>query len=145
MNKKGFGVTELLIFIVAAVVILSTVYIVYLNAFEHKNIEIDDEPNVMTIIEKANENSLGTNSSKTKTTDEHEILEQKLMNTAKNYISNKEITYPIKITSDTLIEEGYMTTMKDKKGECSGYVTYNNDNYYSYIKCKEYETIGYGI
>lgn len=52
-----------------------------------------------------------------------------------------------KLNIDTLIEDGYVTSFLDEYGnQCSGYIEIYNDSqtsYSVYIKCEDYETIGY--
>lgn len=64
-------------------------------------------------------------------------IEKKLEQSARKYMTNKEINEKIIVTADTLKKENLF----DEK--CAGYVIIDKTFYTAYIKCKDYETPGY--
>ena len=81
----------------------------------------------------------------------YDELETTVYDATKEYVNDNpkliEKKDYFKLNIDTLIKNGYIVNFEDGYGEeCSGYVDINNDGnttYSVYIKCSEYETIGY--
>ena len=77
-------------------------------------------------------------------------LEIKLEEAARNYIdeNDTEVNGSLKISSETLKNNGYLINLKDKNDRsCSGYVSVSNidgiNQYIGYVSCKDYETRNY--
>lgn len=77
-------------------------------------------------------------------------LEIALENAARNYVENNnvDVTEEYKITSESLINSGYLSNFNDPKGKkCYGYVLIsrvdNINTYAGYISCNEYTTRNY--
>ena len=75
-------------------------------------------------------------------------LEANLESAAKRYVIDNNINFDgeIKIYSDTLLENGYLNSLNDEKGNyCSGYVLVSKIDfiniYKSYISCNNYTTL----
>lgn len=77
-------------------------------------------------------------------------IEKKLVDSAEKYVDAKFL-YPLgdnvtKVTSDELIENGYLDNLQYEDDVCTGYVLITLDGAYkydAYIKCKNYTTKGY--
>lgn len=76
-------------------------------------------------------------------------LEIKLENSAKKYISDKDIVIngEYKISYNTLKSYGYINSLEINNDKCDGYVmvkNVDNINYYNgYLSCESYETLNY--
>ena len=155
MNNKGFGLTEMLLFIVACLVILVITTIIINQKFNNLNNSATDN-NIQTQIigEKSEEVDIIEDDEEeeelTKLEKKYKELTDKMLNTAKIYVSNNYTgrTDKMVIKLSTLIEEGYMDQMLDPDDEtilCNGYVTYNGEFYYeTYLRCGDnYQTENY--
>ena len=120
LNKKGWTlqieVFYLLIFVVCLVIAI--IGIIRLGLYLNKDAKYFDYPS----------------------------LENKIVESAKNYVNDKlEVDDYELIGSNTLKNKGYLTDLVDgENNQCSGYVeVYNSNRYKGYIKCIYYETLGY--
>ena len=85
-----------------------------------------------------------------KISSEYHKLEDKLIESSEEYL-NETLNYPqenleLTITSDDLINAGYLKELKVKKDVCTGYVIITKKDIYeysAYLKCKNYTTDGY--
>lgn len=84
-------------------------------------------------------------------TNVYKELEQKLIAAEKKYVDAKFL-YPqgnekLKITVNTLKENGFLDSLEINNEDCDGYVTIKKKNavfeYHGYISCKNYKTKGY--
>lgn len=149
MNEKGFGLTEVLIFIVFSLIILVAVVITINNDFSelHGNNTdtktptqiIGDEKETAKVekeIEKKEEKTNKENS-------EYQKLLDKMTNTAKIYITTNYTgtTDRIIIKTSKLVNDEYMDELidpKDKDNTCKGYVIYDGvEEYTPYLNCGE--------
>ena len=81
---------------------------------------------------------------------EYDVIEKKLLDSGIKYIDIKFL-YPegndvVKVTSDELIQNGYLDELKYNDNICTGYVTVRLEKVYqykAYIKCGNYTTKGY--
>lgn len=82
---------------------------------------------------------------------DYQAQEQDMIEAANIYFDQNEIklSYPdsIKIKSDKLLENNYLSTMKVKDEECTGYVvikkTITDYDVKAYLKCQNYTTVDY--
>jgi len=68
---------------------------------------------------------------------DYKKIEEKLEKSAREYLSDKNITEKTIITADTL------KSLDLFDSNCNGYVIVNGNYYDSYIKCSDYKTPGY--
>lgn len=152
MNRKGFGLTEMIIIMFTLILCLVIVVIIYNKNFKNlSNNESTDKElrmNSIETVDKLNDYEKDEIIDEDKT--KYNELEEKIENAAKLYIDNN---YALKnnkiiITVNELIKDEYISELKnpkDKKKTCKGYIIYNGNNKYaSYIKCSDdYETDNY--
>lgn len=135
MNKTVIGS---MILALAALFLLIVSTISLEKTIGNQKVEVID-PSVLPEITPKEEEKKETK--KEEKMNEYEKLEAKLENTAKTYVSTNNISTD-RITSKELIEKEYLNEMidpKNKKYVCNGYVTINNDEYNSYIRCYDPE------
>lgn len=82
---------------------------------------------------------------------DYKALEQKLVTAEKKYVDAKFL-YPtdnqeLKVTAETLKENGYLDSLEINGENCDGYATIKKKNavfeYNGYISCKNYKSKGY--
>ena len=152
MNNKGFGLTEVIIFIVASLITLVICVIVYDRNFGNINTEGIDEA-TQIIGESVKDNKKDDEieeDSKTKENKDYKELLDKMTNSAKMYVSNNYTgkTEQVVIKLSELVNKDYMDQLLDPSDAeviCSGYVIYDGENNYTpYLKCGEnYESENY--
>ena len=128
MKKNGWGLSTMIIFcsIIAFCLIFSIVmYKLYIEPSIARKTE--DKPKEYNIVNKT---YIG--------------LEEDVALFSKDYFKSNDKDL---VTLKTLVEEGFMESiydLKDKSIKCSGYVTYKEHSYHTYLKCgNNYETSGY--
>ena len=139
MNKKGWTlVGELVIFLI---VVIGLIYAVYglgvLGLMKNENKIVPGVAPQLIISGR---------------TVNYEVVESHLVDATKKYVFDKYNNdfngNTIIVRINTLIESGYESTIRDSKNKkCSGYVkVYKTDyglNYYPYLNCSTYTTLGY--
>ncbi len=82
----------------------------------------------------------------------YEVVEENLIEATRNYVYQKYNDSfngdTIIVRVNTLIESGYISTIRDNKNKkCSGYVKVNKNDYNleykPYLKCSNYISVGY--
>lgn len=154
-NNQGFGLIEMLIIMFSALLCLVVCVIVYNKTFVDNS--QSDLPEVPIIVEK-NENTddikdyeVEEETLLTKEEQKYKLLEDKMINGAKIYITNNYpiINDQIVVTLNKLIEEDYIKELVDPNNEkniCNGYVVYKDNNYIPYLNCKgNYKSEGYNV
>lgn len=143
MNNKGFGLTEVIIFIVAAMITLVVCVIVYDKNFGNINTEgLDEATQIIgeSVNNETDEEDSDINDRKTK---EYKELTDRMVNASKIYISNNYTgkTDQIIIKLSELVSKDYMDQLLDPNDAeviCTGYIIYDGDSYYTpYLKCGE--------
>ena len=165
MNNKGFGLTEMIIFIVSSLIALVICVIVYEQNFG-KTIEMYNKENEVNNNSSNSNNSNNSNNSEfkivgdneetkkvvekvgktekeklSKTEKQYKELSDKLISTAKIYVTENYTgkTDRIIIKLSKLVEDEYMDELVDpnnKEKTCTGYVIYDgSSNYDAYLKC----------
>lgn len=129
LNNRGWGLREMLVlsailifFFCVAIYFIYLFYSSFSNSFNNEEKEID-----MTI---------------------YETYEQILYDAGENYLENIDDFKDSIINMSTLINEGYMKEIYDPEteNECNGYIKVldvENKEMDEYIKCDNYETVGY--
>ena len=116
LNNKGWGLTQMLI-MNAILIFLLLVVSYYIYVFY---------------------NRLGTDDAS-----EYYNLEIKLKSAALLYSKNNN-SKSGKVSLNTLRQLGYIDNFNDANNiECNGYVIYNDDQYLSYIRCKDFVSNNY--
>ena len=153
-NNKGYSLTEVVIILCTALLILIVCVITYNKNFGNKDEDIGNV-SIKLNINTDNVEDYEVSNEKgelelTKVEKQYKLLEEKMLNTAKNYISinyyNKNDQIIIKLSK--LVEEEYMNEIVDpnnKDNTCNGYVIYDGTfDYRAYLNCKgNYKTEGY--
>lgn len=80
----------------------------------------------------------------------YQVLEEKIVESAKEYASHHVFFDPedseVVVTSEELVELGFLDNLEINDDECSGYVVIRNEDvkeYDAYITCSRYTTTGY--
>ena len=146
--NKGFGLTEMLIFIASSLVILVITVIVYeqnfgenRNTYDNTNVETkiigEKNNNVEEIEEEKEEKEENTKK------DKYDEILEKMSNVAGLYINDNYVgkTDAIVIKLSNLINLNYIDEIKDPKDDniiCNGYIIYDGiDKYDSYLRCED--------
>ena len=154
MNNKGVTVATMVILILLALCLLtvSTIALNKLIETGDSNIVPDDVKPSLVSKDKSETNKKEESNETilTRTEMAYKKLEDKLLNTAKTYVTTKNLnTANLKITLDELVSLEYINEIVDpfnRKNKCEGYVTVINDEYNSYIKCGDsYKTENYNM
>ena len=147
MNNKGFGLTEMIIFIVASLIILVVCVIVYDQNFGQKTTQSYDssDNNFQIIGDKEETEEVEENDEKeklSKTEKQYKELTDKMISTSKIYITDNYTgkTDQIIIKVSKLVEDEYMDELVDPNNEdntCKGYIIYDgSNNYDAYLNCE---------
>ena len=80
--------------------------------------------------------------------EKYEEFEVKLVSSAKEYAHNELLLEEkkVRVTTEELIEKGYLDSLEVGEDVCQGYVIITNDGTYEYdpyIKCNDYKTRGF--
>jgi hypothetical protein len=146
MNEKGFGLTEVLMFIVFSLIILVAAVITINNDFSELQGNNTDTKTPTQIIgdEKETKKTEKVIDEKIKKEDsEYQELLDKMTNTAKIYITTNYTgtTDRIIIKTSKLVSDEYMEDLIDPKNSdnvCKGYVIYDGvEEYTPYLNCGE--------
>lgn len=137
MNKKGFGLTEMIVIIVALTICIAIVSIIYNQNFKALSEKKDLNDTEIKMTTKDNEE---VENNKEVKSDKYIDLEDKIKNASKSYIEKNNLkTEKVIVTTQRLIENNYIKQLLDPKDEtilCKGYVIYDgNDGYSPYLKC----------
>ena len=156
MNNKGFGLADMIIFIVVSLIVLIICVVYYDNKFGNK--KINDNNTEYKIIGESNtkeqkqiEEKIKEEEKLSKEEKKYNILKEKLINAATLYVSEKYtgITDKMIINLNTLIELNYIEQLNDPFNDditCNGYIIYNGvDKYDVYLKCGEYVSENYNV
>lgn len=141
--NKGFGLNELIIFLVLFVIILIATSIALSKTFDKMSTQ---EPQVKN--DEPIENKIIVSD---KTNDIYSQIKTKMENATKIYLDeNKNLKKEQAIIRlSTLINKKYMEQIIDPENDkklCDGYVIYNgNEDYDTYLKCSDYESKNYNI
>lgn len=139
LNNNGWGLVSFLVFILIFVIclILSALGLKYIGLLDDDWHFVD-----FSILTKSKE-EIDTS---------YNILEEKMTSSAKRYIndyySNNLGLDTLNIKVSSLVNNGYLSDFTDiYNKECTGYVSVYLENntiiYKPYLKCNNYETIGY--
>ena len=141
--NKGFGLNELIIFLVLFVIILIVSSIALSRTFDTiQTNEVKTKP-----VQKV-ENKISSNDT---ITDVYGKIKNKMENATKLYFDEnpklkKEQTV-VKIAD--LIKKDYLESIIDPSNDkkvCTGYIVYNgNEDYDTYLKCSKYQSKNYDI
>lgn len=138
LNKNGWGITTLIIFL--AVFVVCLLFSAFLITRSVKKLNEANKRDNVNVVDTEDVNDFYTG------------LETSVIDAAKEYTSENPSVldkeeFVLKVSS--LIESGYLNSLDDESGNmCSGYVIIENINdttYTPYIKCDEYETTGYEV
>lgn len=139
MNKKGWTlVGELFVFLIAIIFLIYSIYGLYRLGFVKSVDKAIPGAKPQLIISGRIVN--------------YESVESNLVNATKRYVFDKHNNSfnsdVIVVRVNTLIEYGYISTIRDSRNKkCSGYVkVYKNGSnlsYYPYLNCSTYTSIGY--
>ncbi len=162
MNNRGFGLTEMIVFIVVSLVTLVICVIVYDQNFG-KTLEVyDNSDDTVQIIgdnknidyeeENTNKEEQPKTEKLSKVEKQYKELKDKMISTAKIYVTDNYVgkTDKIIIKLSKLVNDEYMQELIDpnnKDNICTGYVVYDgNDNYDAYLKCEgNYTSENYNV
>jgi competence protein ComGC len=152
-NNQGFGLIEMLIIMFSALLCLVVCVISYNKYFDEDK---EEETTELPSITDENENTDNisdyyeeTEETLTKQEKKYKVLEDKMINGAKIYITNNYtvLNDQIIITVNKLIEEEYIKELIDpnnQKNKCNGYVVFKDNNYIPYLNCEgNYKSEGY--
>lgn len=141
MNNKGFALQDLLFFISFFLIIL-VVCVIVIDSNISKFNDVTEEPkNVSEINEAKKEEKVEVEENK-KLTD-YDILLEKMVNTAKIYVTTNYTgkTDQIIIKTSKLVTDEYMDELidpKDKENKCIGYIIYDGESSYTpYLRCDD--------
>ena len=138
MNNKGFGLTEVIVFIVTSLITLVICVIVYDKNFGNIT-KVDTSDTTQIIGETVKEEII--DDINTKNNREYMELVEKMVNASKIYISNNYTgkTDRITIKLSKLVGEDYIDQLMDPNDAetiCTGYIIYDGVDYYEpYLKC----------
>jgi competence protein ComGC len=152
-NNQGFGLIEMLIIMFSALLCLVVCVISYNKYFDEDK---EEETTELPSITDENENTDNisdyyeeTEETLTKQEKKYKVLEDKMINGAKIYITNNYtvLNDQIIITVNKLIEEEYIKELIDpnnQNNKCNGYVVFKDNNYIPYLNCEgNYKSEGY--
>lgn len=139
--NKGFGLNELIIFLVLFVIILIVSSIALSRTFDTIQIHETKTKPVQKVESKISLNDT--------ITDVYGRIKNKMENATKLYFDeNPKLKIEktvIKVTE--LIKKDYLETIIDPSNDkkiCTGYIVYNgNEDYDSYLKCSKYQSKNY--
>jgi Tfp pilus assembly protein PilE len=151
-NNQGFGLIEMLIIMFSALLCLVVCVISYNKYFDEDKEETTELPSLTD--ENENTDNVSdyyeeTEETLTKQEKKYKVLEDKMINGAKIYITNNYtvLNDQIIITVNKLIEEEYIKELIDpnnQKNKCNGYVVFKDNNYIPYLNCEgNYKSEGY--
>lgn len=156
LSNKGFGLRDMIIY--TSVLLLFLLFAVYSIDSLHKTLEEDNKEAAQEYQESIKNNS-DEIEEENSTKDEpvnysyYNTLEELLERSTLNYMNDYPFDLSMsieKVTSDTLINLGYMSVMKDQFGNstCQGYSNVFQDEnmeyvIHSFISCDNYVTEGY--
>lgn len=125
-NKHGWGLNEMLF--LSAILLFFVFFVAIMINSLYKGLEKKDTTQLPT-----------TNDIEYS----YEDIENNLKSAAKKYLKIEKEEYSI-VTSDTLIEKGYINIKKmtSKNDICEGYVVLNKE-FDTFILCANYQTEGY--
>ena len=139
MNKKGWTlVGELVVFLIAIIFLIYSIYGLYRLGFVEDIDKAIPGAKPQLII-----NGKSTN---------YDNVEANLIDATKKYVFDKYNNdfsgETIIVRVSTLVESGYISTIRDSKNKkCSGYVKVNKGlnglTYKPYLKCSSYISVGY--
>lgn len=143
MNNKGFALQDLLFFISLFLIILVVCVIVIDSNISKFNDNIEEPKNVSEINEEKTEDTEDKveKVEESKKLSDYDILLEKMINTAKIYVTTNYTgkTDQIIIKTSKLVVDQYMEDLidpKDKENKCIGYIIYDGEsNYTPYLRC----------
>lgn len=140
LNKNGWGIKTAIAF--CAVFVVALLVVVFLITGTVRKMEMSTPDNEYNNSET--DNSFDA-------TKYYKDIEANIYDAVKEYVDDNskllEKKEYFKLNLDTLVKNGYISNIDDEYGEtCSGYIEINNEKEVTYgvfLKCSEYETIGY--
>ncbi len=131
LNNKGWGLRIMLLFILFLFFLGFVIFLLVMKLNDTLNLNF-----------KKNEEYFHDNN----ITLTFESLENKIRKSANNFITDYNMTTEqINLKLDTLLEYGYIDNLNDVRdySNCQGYVLYEAENATPFIKCNNYQTLGY--